>query len=55
MVNSYVLKNCNLGKKYSGFAFGLGVDRIAMLKYGVKDLRTFFNNDKRFLTQFDSI
>jgi len=55
MVDPNVLKNCNIDKKYSGFAFGLGVDRIAMLKYGVKDLRTFFNNDKRFLTQFDSI
>ena len=55
MVDPNVLKNCNIDNKYSGFAFGLGVDRIAMLKYGVKDLRTFFNNDKRFLSQFDSI
>jgi phenylalanyl-tRNA synthetase alpha chain len=55
MVDPNVLRNCNIDKEYSGFAFGLGVDRIAMLKYGVKDLRTFFNNDKRFLTQFDSI
>jgi phenylalanyl-tRNA synthetase alpha chain len=55
MVDPNVLKNCNIDKKYYGFDFGLGVDRIAMLKYGVKDLRTFFNNDKRFLTQFDSI
>lgn len=55
MVDPNVLKNCKIDKEYSGFAFGLGVDRIAMLKYGVKDLRTFFNNDKRFLTQFDSI
>jgi Phenylalanyl-tRNA synthetase alpha subunit len=42
MVDSNVLENCNINsKEYSGFAFGLGVDRIAMLKYGVKDLRTF--------------
>ena len=53
MVDDHVLKNCKIDtKQYSGFAFGLGVDRIAMLKYGVKDLRTFFNNDKRFLDQF---
>ncbi len=53
MVDPNVLENCKIDtKEYSGFAFGLGVDRIAMLKYGVKDLRTFFNNDKRFLDQF---
>ena len=53
MVDPNVLENCNINsKEYSGFAFGLGVDRMAMLKYGVKDLRTFFNGDKRFLDQF---
>lgn len=53
MVDPNVLENCKIdSKEYSGFAFGLGVDRIAMLKYGVKDLRTFFNSDKRFLDQF---
>jgi phenylalanyl-tRNA synthetase alpha chain len=53
MVDPNVLKNCKIdSEEYSGFAFGLGVDRIAMLKYGVKDLRTFFNSDKRFLDQF---
>ena len=41
-------------KEYSGFAFGMGVERIAMLKYGVKDLRLYFENDVRFLHQFDS-
>ena len=41
-------------KKYSGFAFGMGVERITMLKYGVKDLRLYFENDVRFLHQFDS-
>ncbi len=38
--------------KYSGFAFGMGLERIAMLKYGVNDLRLFFENDLRFLKQF---
>ncbi|MBR4064412.1 MAG: phenylalanine--tRNA ligase subunit alpha [Tidjanibacter sp.] len=41
--------------KYSGFAFGMGVERIAMLKFGVKDLRLYFENDVRFLHQFDSV
>ena len=41
-------------KKYSGFAFGMGIERIAMLKYGVGDLRLYFENDVRFLRQFDS-
>ncbi len=40
-------------EKYSGFAFGMGVERIAMLLYGVKDLRLYFENDVRFLNQFD--
>ena len=39
-------------EKYSGFAFGMGIERIAMLKYGVKDLRLYFENDVRFLEQF---
>jgi len=56
MVDPNVLENCKLDTTlYSGFAFGLGVDRIAMLKYGVKDLRTFFQNDTRFLNQFNSL
>ena len=37
---------------YTGFAFGLGIERIAMLKYGVDDIRLFFDNDLRFLRQF---
>ena len=41
-------------EKYSGFAFGMGIERIAMLKYGVKDLRLYFENDVRFLHQFDT-
>ena len=39
-------------EEVTGFAFGLGIERIAMLKYGVNDLRLFFDNDKRFLDQF---
>ena len=47
-------ENCGIdSKKYTGFAFGMGIERIAMLKYGVKDLRLFFENDVRFLKQFD--
>lgn len=41
-------------QKYSGFAFGMGIERIAMLKYGVGDLRLYFENDVRFLRQFDT-
>ncbi|MFY9281544.1 MAG: phenylalanine--tRNA ligase subunit alpha [Bacteroidia bacterium] len=56
MVDPNVLENCKINTSlYSGFAFGLGVDRMAMLKFGVKDLRTFFNGDKRFLEQFSSL
>ena len=48
-----LLENCGIdSEKYSGFAFGLGLERIAMLKYGIKDLRLFFENDIRFLEQF---
>jgi phenylalanyl-tRNA synthetase alpha chain len=39
-------------EEYSGYAFGMGVERIAMLKYGVTDIRLFFENDLRFLRQF---
>tara|TARA_B100001758_G_C18402330_1_gene609767 strand:- start:305 stop:1318 length:1014 start_codon:yes stop_codon:yes gene_type:complete len=56
MVDPAVLDNCGVdSKKYSGYAFGLGIERIAMLKYGVNDLRLFFENDVRFLNQFSSI
>ena len=56
MVDPNVLEECGIdSKKYSGFAFGMGVERIAMLKYGVKDLRLYFENDVRFLHQFDSV
>ena len=53
MVDPNVLENCGIdSKKYSGFAFGMGVERIAMLKYTIKDLRLYFENDMRFLEQF---
>jgi phenylalanyl-tRNA synthetase alpha chain len=53
MVDPNVLDNCGIdSKKYSGFAFGMGIERITMLKYQVKDLRLFFENDIRFLEQF---
>jgi phenylalanyl-tRNA synthetase alpha chain len=53
MVHPNVLRNAGLDpEKYQGFAFGLGIERIAMLKYGVDDLRAFYDNDIRFLEQF---
>lgn len=55
MVDPNVLEECGIdSSKYSGFAFGMGVERIAMLKYGVGDLRLYFENDVRFLHQFSS-
>jgi len=54
MVHPNVLKNVNIdSEQYQGFAFGLGPDRLAMLRYGVNDLRLFFENDLRFLKQFN--
>ena len=56
MVDPNVLEANGIdSKKYSGFAFGMGIERIAMLKYGVKDLRLYFENDVRFLRQFESV
>ncbi len=53
MVHPNVFKHVNIdSEKYLGFAFGLGVERMAMLRYGVNDLRLFFDNDLRFLSQF---
>jgi len=55
MVDPNVLENCGIDSSvYSGFAFGMGIERIAMLKYQVNDLRHFFENDLRFLKQFKS-
>jgi phenylalanyl-tRNA synthetase alpha chain len=56
MVHPNVLENCEIDSKvYSGFAIGMGLERIAMLKYDVKDLRLFSENDVRFLQQFSSV
>ena len=53
MVNPNVLSNVGYdNEKYQGFAFGMGIERIAMIKYGIKDIRLFYQNDKRFLEQF---
>lgn len=54
MVDPKVLENCGINfRKYSGFAFGMGIERITMLKYRINDLRLFFENDIRFLNQFE--
>ncbi|MDP1539734.1 MAG: phenylalanine--tRNA ligase subunit alpha [Moraxellaceae bacterium] len=54
MVHPKVLENCGIDpERYQGFAFGMGVERFAMLRYGVNDLRLFFENDVRFLRQFN--
>jgi len=56
MVHPNVLENCNIDpNKYSGFAFGMGIERITMLKYQIKDLRIFSENDLRFLKQFENV
>lgn len=53
MVHPKVLQSCNIDpERYTGFALGLGIERFAMLKYGITDLRLFFENDLRFLQQF---
>ena len=53
MVHPNVLESCNIDStKYTGFAFGMGIERLAMLKYQVNDLRLYFENDVRFLDQF---
>lgn len=55
MVDPNVLTNCGIdAEKYTGYAFGMGIERIAMLKYQIKDLRLFTENDVRFLRQFAS-
>ena len=53
MVHPNVLTNSGIDpEKYSGYAFGMGIERLAMLYYGVRDLRTFYDNDVSFLKQF---
>ena len=54
VVNRKVLENCNIDPdEYSGFAFGIGIERIAMLKYGINNIGLMFENDLRFLKQFE--
>ena len=54
MVNRHVLENCGVDPdEYTGFAFGMGIERIAMLKYGVNNIKTLFENDVRFIQQFE--
>ncbi len=56
MVDPNVLENCGIdSEKYTGFAFGMGIERIAMLRYKVEDIRLFFENDVRFLRQFAAL
>lgn len=53
MVHPNVLKNCGIDPEvYTGFAFGMGIDRITMVKYGIDNIRLLYENDKRFLEQF---
>jgi phenylalanyl-tRNA synthetase alpha chain len=55
MVDPNVLENCNIDpQKFTGYAFGMGIERIAMLKYQINDIRLFFENDIRFINQFKS-
>jgi phenylalanyl-tRNA synthetase alpha chain len=54
MVDPQVLENCGIdSKEYTGFAFGMGIERTTMLKYQIDDLRLFFESDLRFLKQFE--
>lgn len=54
MVHYNVLKNCGYDPNiYSGFAFGFGAERLTMLKYGIDDVRTFYNNDLRYTNIYD--
>jgi phenylalanyl-tRNA synthetase alpha chain len=53
MVHPNVLRNVNVDpERFTGYAFGMGIDRLAMLRYGVNDIRLYFDNDLRFLRQF---
>jgi phenylalanyl-tRNA synthetase alpha chain len=56
MVDPNVLENCGIdSEKYTGYAWGMGIERITMLKYQIKDLRLFTENDVRFLRQFEAL
>jgi phenylalanyl-tRNA synthetase alpha chain len=52
MIHENILRDCGYDASYSGFAFGLGVERFIMIKYGVKDIRNFYTNNLRFLKKF---
>jgi phenylalanyl-tRNA synthetase alpha chain len=53
MIHPSVMRNCGIDpEEFSGFAFGLGIDRVAMLKYGIPNIRVMFENDLRVLRQF---
>jgi len=55
MVHPNVFRACGIdAQRYTGYAFGFGIDRLAMLRYGVNDLRLFFDSDLRFLSQFNA-
>ena len=55
MVDPNVLQNCGIDpNEYSGFAFGVGIERLAMNKFKIKDIRMFFENDVRLLSQFNA-
>ena len=56
MVHPNVLKNCGIDpEEFTGFAFGMGIERVTMLRYQVNDLRLYSENDIRFLKQFHSV
>jgi len=56
MIDPNVLENNNIDPNiYNGYAFGLGIDRLTMLRYGIKDIRDMFDNDMRFLKQFKGL
>ena len=56
MVDPAVLENCKIdNQKYTGYAFGMGIERITMLKYRINDIRILFENDVRFLKQFTQL
>lgn len=56
MVDPSVLENCGINsEEYTGFAFGMGIERITLLKYRIQDIRLFFENDVRFLKQFTGV
>jgi phenylalanyl-tRNA synthetase alpha chain len=56
MVHPNVFRACGIdAEQYTGYAFGMGIDRLAMLRYGVSDLRLFFESDLRFLRQFQAV